>query len=125
MEVSTGRVVGIGRLVMEPLPHIIPPLSFVVTKDEFYTAVCPELYTLVTAETEKESVDTLVYDCIEGTRKLFELLGDEAWENLKEVFENPLSQEYSRAFNRAQIELAKKGIRVYPSELEQWCYVQL
>lgn len=120
----TGALVGIGKIVMKPLPQIIPPLSFVVIKNDVYTAVCIDLNICVDAPSEQEVVDKLVNSCTTGIKQLFELVGDEAWDNLEALFNDlqPNSR-YIKAFNAAQLTLARNGVRLSPDE--GCCYYSL
>jgi hypothetical protein len=124
MTIQTGTIVGIGKIVMNPLPQVIPPLSFIVIKNEVYTAVCIELNISVDAPSEQEVVDKLVNSCNAGIKQLFELVGDEAWDNLEALFNDlqPNSR-YIKAFNAAQLTLAQKGVRL--SSDEECCYYSL
>lgn len=120
----TGSLVGIGKIVMKPLPQIIPPLSFVVIKDDAYTAICIELNIWADAPSEQEVVAKLVSSCTTGIKQLFELVGDAAWDNLRELFNDPHTNRcFIKAFNEAQLSLAQKGVRL--SSDKECCYHSL
>lgn len=124
MSIQIGPIVGIGKIVMNPLPQVIPPLSFIVLHNDNYTAVCIELNIWVDAPSEQEVVDKLVNSCTTGIKQLFELVGDEAWDNLRELFnDSHPNRSLIKVFNEAQLTLARKGVRL--SSDKECCYHSL
>lgn len=113
--VSTGKVVAIGKLKVfstKAFSHTIPELSFLValSKDGLFTATCFPLLIDVTTTDEMSAVKSLEKSCAESLVRLFEDTRCDAWEQLHELSESPIGEEFATAYRHVRLNLAERGV---------------
>ena len=126
-----GTVVGIGKLkvfVSNSFPHEIPTLSFTVAKDEkgCFTATCIQLVIEADGDTPNAAIKNMQGRVIYFLNTLFtkQETKDFAWEQLHELYNTTVMQQYWQAYRDFQLNLAENGVstdtkRVYQEEISK------
>lgn len=115
--VPTGKVVGIGKLKVfttEEFPYVIPTLSFLVAKsdDGNYTASCIHLLLDSSANSDRDAVDRMQYNCKNFLSDLFNsgLEKEIIWNELHELINSKCAAPFWKAYKDIQFNLAERGV---------------
>ncbi|MBR6295231.1 MAG: hypothetical protein IKR40_01990 [Treponema sp.] len=114
--IESGKVVGIGKLkifMTENFPHEIPTLSFVMAKDKEgrFVATCIQLIIEGVGETTEAAMENMRSHVMEYLQTLFsELDSEDVWNQIHELFNEPMMQELWSVYRDFQLNLAEQGI---------------
>ena len=128
---SSGVAVGIGKLKIfasEKFPHEIPTFSFIVSKDKSgsFTATCLQLVIDGYGDTPNAAAENMQEHVVDFLDTLFSQKSPRipAWEQLHNLYSEPVMTEYWNAYHDMQLNLAERGVctdtrRVYLAEIAE------